>query len=78
MDGVQIRRALCETQIIYMELTVIVLVHQFKYSVTDVFDVSCDARIVLPLDLMDDLRQTIILKREMKHLMRHLFLSKPF
>lgn len=75
MDGLLItRRALRETQIIYMELTIIVLVHQLKYSVTDVFDVSCDARIILPLDLMDDLGQTIMLKREMKHLMRqHIF-----
>lgn len=60
-----------DSQIIDMQLTVIVLVHQLKYSVTDVFDVSRDARIVLPLDLMDDLRQTVMLKT---HLMtQHIF-----
>lgn len=40
-----------------LALTVIILVHQFKYSVTDVVDVHCDARIIMLLYLVDDLKR---------------------
>lgn len=55
----------CDAQIVNLELTVFILVHEFKYSVTDVFSVCCDARVVLFLDLVDDLSRRR--KRRQEH-----------
>lgn len=38
-----------------LQLTVFILVHQFKYSVTNVFNIHCDARVVVLLYPVDDL-----------------------
>jgi len=39
------------------QLTVIILVDQFKYSFTDVVDVFCDIRVLVPLYLVDNLNR---------------------
>lgn len=43
--------------VISWELTVVILVHQCEYSVTDVFNIPCDARIIVHLYLVDDLKR---------------------
>lgn len=48
-----------------MRLTVVILVHKLKYSITDVFNVPHHARIVLSPDLVDDLDRWKKKKKEL-------------